>query len=144
MITLKRPAQAPQTPPALQPNGGSARPKSSWTARITAIALVLAIVVPLVSASALEFDSATSLQKRALALHAHWAYMRENGVPAADLAPLERQWSRSQASRFFGPASVFWLPGAAQAVDRWQHESDAIWSRDIATASSEALMAEQK
>jgi uncharacterized protein YvpB len=143
MITLKRPTEAPHRPPAPEPNGDPAPPRPGRPSRLPAIALVFAILVPLLTIALVDVNGATDRQKSALALHEHWSYMRENGVPEADLEPLERQWDRTQASRFFGSASVFWLPGAQQAVDRWQQESDAIWSRDIATSRSEALVAEQ-
>jgi len=144
MITLKRPTEETSPkPPAQGQDGVPPLPSRGWQTRLNAAALVLALVIPLVTAALIDQNSATALQKRALAMHANWAYMRENGVPAADLASLESQWNRAQASRFFGPASVFWLPGAAPTVDRWQQESDAIWSRNIATTKAEALAADR-
>src|SRR5262245_57551958 len=144
MITLERPTEeAAPKPPAPTPRGLPPLPRPDWQTRLNALALAAAVVIPLFTAALIDTNSSTALQRRALALHASWDYMQANGVPAADLASLESQWNRAQGSKFFGPASVFWLPGAAQTVDRWQRESDVIWSRNVASTRSEAQAADR-
>ena len=90
-----------------------------------------------------DLGSAYSLQARAEALQTRWAYMLDNGIPGADLASLQRQWTQSQATRLMGAGATFWLPGAAETIDRWQAESEAIWARDLSRYRSDALRSEQ-
>src|SRR4051812_21872190 len=130
MITLQRSAETPE-PTAPAPRGGPAQPASRRTRRLSVFLVVAISLVFLGGIAAVDRNSAIALQQRALALHAQWAYMGDNGVPGQDLADLEQEWKRSQASRFIGPASVFWLPGAVPTVNRWEAETTAIWERNL-------------
>ena len=143
MITLKRPTEAPSPLPERAPDSEARLARSGWRARLPAAALIAAILVSLSTTALFDFRSATALQKRADAMHAHWAGMREDGVAAAELATLEKQWNRANAVRLFGRASVFWLPGADEVIGRWQRDSDAIWARSMANARSQAIAADQ-
>ncbi|TME24782.1 MAG: hypothetical protein E6I67_00205 [Chloroflexi bacterium] len=69
--------------------------------------------------------------------------MREKGIPGADLAELEQQWTTSQATIVFGAGGAFWLPGGTEALARWQLETDAIWSRDLNRYRADAVLTEQ-
>ena len=69
--------------------------------------------------------------------------MRQNGIPDSHLIELNREWAAAQAYMIVGAGGIFWLPGGADTITRWQEESDAIWSRDLSTFRSEALLAEQ-
>ena len=140
MIALDRPVETPD-PTAPTPRGGSAQPASRKTRRLTLFLVVAISLAFLGGIGAIDRNSALALQQRALGLHAKWAYMRDNGVPAQDLAGLEQEWTRSQASRFIGPASVFWLPGAVPTVNRWEGQTTAIWERNLASTRVEALAA---
>ena len=91
----------------------------------------------------LDSGSSYVVQARAEALHDRWAYMRDKGIPDADLAPLEQQFAMTQASIVFGAGGVFWLPGGAETIERWKVETDAIWTRDLSLYRAEALAAEQ-
>src|SRR6266576_5709840 len=140
MIALPRPAETPE-PTAPAPRGAPAQPASRRNRRLSVVLVVVMSLVFLGGIAAVDRDSAVALQQRAQALHAQWAYMRDNGVPAQDLAVLEQEWERSQASRFIGPASVFWLPGAGPTVNRWQAQTIAIWERNVASTRVEAVAA---
>src|SRR5947207_921932 len=141
MIALPRPAETPE-PTAPAPRGAPTHQPASLTTRRLSLLLVVAISpVFLGGIAAIDRVSALALQQRALALHAQWAYMRDNGIPAQDLAGLEQEWKRSQASRFVGPASVFWLPGAVPTVNRWEAQTTAIWERNLASTRVEAVAA---
>ena len=115
----------------------------AWTLRASAVVVVLAVVSSLGGGGLLDSGSSYVLQARAQALHERWAYMRDNGIPDADLAYLEQQYAMTQATIVIGAGGVFWLPGGADAIDRWQVETDAIWTRDLNLFRAEALVAEQ-
>ncbi len=125
----------PEQPPAPR--------RAAWTRRASALTLVAAIVLSLGGGGLFDRGSAYSLQARAEALNARWAYMVDNGVPEADLASLRREWRQSQASTFLGADSMFWLPGGEDTVNRWQAESERIWATDLSRFRSDALLAEQ-
>jgi uncharacterized protein YvpB len=69
--------------------------------------------------------------------------MRLAGIPDTDLAGLEREWASTQAVKLSDAGGVFWLPGGSETLNRWQAETDAIWSRDLSAYRSEALLAER-
>src|SRR5207249_9467956 len=141
MIALPRTAETPE-PTAPAPRGAPTdQPASLRTRRLSLLLVVAISLVFLGGIAAIDRGSALALQQRALALHAQWAYMRDNGIPAQDLAGLEQEWKRSQASRFIGPASVFWLPGAVPTVNRWEAQTTAIWERNLASTRVEAVAA---
>ncbi len=142
MIAVKNPPAAAEAPPKPQPAEPPARPGPRRRTRASAIVLLILVVASIGAGTAR--GNAHALQSRAAALHAHWAYMRDNGVAADELAGLEREWKQSQASRFWDAGSDFWLPGAAETLDRWQLASDEIWSRDLARFRADALLAEEQ
>lgn len=82
------------------------------------------------------------LQARAQSLHDRWEAMRQAGIPDTDLVGLEREWAASQSVKVLSAGGMFWLPGGAETLNRWQAESDAIWSRDLSAYRAEALSAE--
>ena len=69
--------------------------------------------------------------------------MRADGIPDADLAALEQEWTYSQGARLFNVGAGFWSPGASSIVDRWQVETDAIWARDLRLYRAGAVAANQ-
>jgi uncharacterized protein YvpB len=128
-------------PTASRPSGRSPLARPRWTGRVSALLVSVIVAAFLGTVMVVDSKSATELQRRALALHERWGYMRDNGVPASELDGLEREWRRSQASFFIGPASVFWLPGAGPTVNRWEGQTDAIWSGNVALRRGEAVAA---
>src|SRR5436309_3354544 len=137
MIAVERPpAAAPNTAP-LAPLAPRRR-SHLWSSRLSASLLVLSVIASLGGGGMFDLGSAYSLQARAETLHARWAYMLDNGIPGADLAPLMGQWRQSQGSRLMGAGAMFWLPGGAEALARWQEETDAIWARDLSRYRSDA------
>ena len=122
------------------------RPRRStvWTARVSASLLVVSMLSSLGGGGLLDFASAYTLQSRAQAMHDRWAFMRDNGIPDEDLAGLESEWAASQSTTFVGAGGIFWIPGGGETIDRWQTESDAIWSRDLTRFRAGALQAEQR
>jgi uncharacterized protein YvpB len=149
LITLERPAEAP---PLAEPVQTSTTPtaaaRSNLAAGLSRRASALALTVALLAAMAgaagvLDTGIALGSQGRASALHQHWAAMRADGIPAADLAQLEQEWTFSQGARLFSVGAGFWQPGASATVDRWQVETDAIWARDLRLYRAGALAAAQ-
>lgn len=118
-------------------------PAPSLSRRLVASVVAAAILVT-VGGSGVPLASAGAhnLQALADALKARWAKMVAEGVPADDVAPLERQWSGATETRVFGVGSAFWLPGARSLLDRWQAQTDAIWNRNLATDRAAATIAE--
>lgn len=110
--------------------------------RLGSLVLLVAVISTLGGFGLLDSGSAYTLQARANTLHAHWSEMRTLGIPDADLAGLEHQWALSRQTTFGGVAVMFWLPGAAEALDSWEAESDAIWSRDLSLYRLQAQSAE--
>ena len=119
------------------------RHRHLWTSRFSALVLSVAILSSLGGGGLLDLGGAYVLQGRAQALHDRWDAMRLAGIPDTDLAGLERQWVASQSFKVVDAGGVFWLPGGAETIDRWQAESDAIWARDLSEYRAQALQAEQ-
>ena len=111
--------------------------------RPLAAVLVLAVVSSLGGGGVLDSASSYVLQARALALHDRWAYMRDNGIPDADLASLRQQYAMTQATIVVGAGGVFWLPGGADTIARWEAQTDAVWARDLSLFRTQAWEAEQ-
>jgi uncharacterized protein YvpB len=142
MIAVERPpvedpAEAPRAPIHPRPS------RLGWPRRLSAVLLVACIVASLGGGGLVDVGAAYSLQGRAEALVERWTWMVGNGIPESDLAPLKREWTQSQASRLFGAGAMFWLPGGADAVTRWERASDAIWANDLSRYRSDAQVAEQ-
>jgi uncharacterized protein YvpB len=134
---VENPTQAPRAPVARRSWG------RRWSRSLSAAVLILCLVGSLGGGGLIDVGSAYSLQGRATALEARWEWMVDNGVPDSDLAPLRREWSQSQATLLLGAGAMFWLPGGAATLNRWESESDAIWSRDLGRYRTDALTAEQ-
>jgi uncharacterized protein YvpB len=146
MITLERPAEAPElATPVRAPTPSPVRPKASGlSARASALALTAALLAAIAgSAGALDSGIALGVQGRAASLHQRWAAMRADGIPDADLAALEQEWTYTQGARLFNIGAGFWTPGASAIVDRWQVETDAIWARDLRLYRAGAVAAAQ-
>lgn len=146
MIAVEQelPAAPFETRPARSRAAARPRRKTVWTARASASLLVVSMLSSLGGGGLLDFASAYTLQSRAQAMHDRWAFMRDNGIPDEELAGLESEWAASQSSTVIGAAGVFWIPGGGETIDRWQTESDAIWSRDLTRFRAGALQAEQR
>ncbi|HEV2476380.1 MAG TPA: C39 family peptidase [Candidatus Dormibacteraeota bacterium] len=119
------------------------RHRHLWTSRFSALIVTVAVLTSLGGGGLLDLGGAYVLQARAQALHDRWVAMRLAGIPDTDLAGLEREWVESQSFKVVDAAGMFWLPGGAGTIDRWQAESDAIWARDLSDYRSQALLAEQ-
>lgn len=124
-------------------NAAVARRRTPILTRLSALVLMVAIVGTLGGWGVLDSASAYTLQARAIALHAHWAEMRAQGIPESDLAELEQEWAISQQTAVAGVATMFWLPGGADTLSRWKAESDATWIRDLSRYRADAQVAEQ-
>src|SRR4029077_13913079 len=111
--------------------------------RLSSVVLVVALLSTIGGGGLVDSGGAYALQARAVAIHAHWDYMRANGIPDVDLAPLEQEWTLSQASKIVGAGTIFWLPGGAETLDRWQAASDAIWANDLSRYRTDALTAQR-
>src|SRR6267378_6658799 len=98
--------------------------RSAWTERVSAAVVLVSVITSLGGGGLVDSGSTYVLQARAAALHARWADMREKGIPGADLAELEQQWTMSQATVVFGAGGAFWLPGGAEAIAGWQSQTD--------------------
>lgn len=118
------------------------RPRTPILTRLGSLVLLVALVSTLGGFGLVDSGSAYTLQARANSLHAHWAEMRAEGIPDADLAELENEWTVSRQSTLAGVPVMFWLPGAAEELDRWQAASDAIWTRDLNLYRAQAQSAE--
>jgi uncharacterized protein YvpB len=143
-VEQELPAISVEARPALQPPP-AARPKTRqvWTSRFSALIVAVALLTSLGGGGLLDLGGAYVLQARAQALHDRWEAMRLAGIPDTDLAGLEREWAASQSFKVVDAGGMFWLPGGAQTINRWQAESDAIWARDLSDYRSQALQAEQ-
>lgn len=113
------------------------------SSRLYAAVLAAAILVSLGGGGLLYAGNAYSLQGRAEGLQQRWEYMIANGIPSADLASVRNEWAQAQASKLFGSAGEFWLPGGAETLTRWEVATDAVWARDLSRYRSDALAAEQ-
>jgi uncharacterized protein YvpB len=134
---LELPTPAPREDAQLQPR------RRPLVTRLSSAVLVVAVLSTIGGGGLVDSGGAYALQARAVAIHAHWDYMRANGIPDVDLAPLEQEWTLSQASKIVGAGTIFWLPGGAETLDRWQAASDAIWASDLSRYRTDALTAEQ-
>lgn len=134
---VEDPAQAPRAPIHVRTR------RLGWPRRLSAALLMLCVLASLGGGGLVDVGRAYSLQGRAQALQARWASMVDRGVPDSDLAALRREWAQSQATRLLGAGLMFWLPGGAATLDRWETESGAIWTRDLGRYRSDALTAEQ-
>src|SRR5437868_12152540 len=130
---VEEPIRAPRAPAEARD------PRPAWSSRLSAVLLVACLMASLGGGGLFDLGSAYSLQARGEALQARWTYMLDNGIPAADLAPLQREWTQSQASRLLGAGTMFWLPGGSDTMGRWQGASDAVWARDLGRFRSGAL-----
>ena len=148
MITVERPAEAPplaEPVPASTASLAVVRPRTTRLGRrASAVALMAALLAALAgSAGVLDTGIALGTQGRAAALHQRWAAMRADGIPDADLAALEQEWTFSQGAKLLNVGAGFWSPGASSIVDRWQVETDAIWARDLRLYRAGAMAADQ-
>jgi len=146
MIAVEeRPAPAPIELPVAQAGDDMPlqRRKRPLVTRLSSIVLAIALLSTVGGGGLVDSGGAYALQARAAAIHAHWDYMRANGIPEADLAPLEQEWTLSQASKIVGAGTLFWLPGGAETLDRWQAAGDAIWANDLSRYRTDARTAEQ-
>src|SRR2546427_6696909 len=116
-----RPAKFPR--PAAPPEPPR-RSRPVWTERFSAAVVLVSVITSLGGGGLVDSGGAYVIQAHAAALHARWADMREKGIPRADLAELEQQWTTSQATIVFGAGGAFWLPGGTEALARWQLRSE--------------------
>jgi uncharacterized protein YvpB len=87
---------------------------------------------------------AFALEAKAGTLNARWSQMVADGVPSADVAPLQRESAGAEKTKFLAVASIFWWPDASAILDRWQAQTDAIWTRNVSLDRSSAIAAEAK
>jgi uncharacterized protein YvpB len=149
VITLERPAEAPELAESLQPATPARRDVSSRAtaglgSRASAVVLLGALLAAIAgSAGVLDAGIALGAQGRAASLHQRWAAMRADGIPDADLAALEQEWTYSQGARLFNVGAGFWQPGASAIVDRWQVATDTIWEHDLRLYRAGAVAADK-
>jgi uncharacterized protein YvpB len=105
---------------------------------------LVAVVSSLGGGGLIDSGSSYVIQARANSLHDRWAYMRDKGIPDIDLAGLEQEYGMTQSTMVVGAGGVFWLPGGAETIGRWQAQTDAIWARDLNLFRSQALVADQR
>ena len=144
-VEQKLPAASEEARPAADPvpvRRSRVRHRHLWTSRFSALILTVAILTSLGGGGLLDLGGAYVLQAKAQGLHDRWDSMRVAGIPDADLAGLERQWVASQSFKLGDAGGMFWLPGGADTIQRWQSESDSIWSRDLSDYRAQALLAE--
>jgi uncharacterized protein YvpB len=110
--------------------------------RAFAAVLVLAIVTTF-GGSGIVLDSASAfeLQSRADTLHARWIQMIDQGVPAADLEGIQRQWADAERIQILSIGVAFWSPASRATIDSWQAETDAIWVHNVSVGRDGALAA---
>ncbi|HET9782685.1 MAG TPA: C39 family peptidase [Candidatus Dormibacteraeota bacterium] len=149
MIAVER--QAPAATDEARPDENPAptkparrRHRTLWSSRLSALIVGVALVASLGGGGLLDLGGAYVLQARAQSLHDRWQAMRVAGIPDTDLAALEREWAASQAVQVLAAGGVFWLPGGGETIDRWQTQTDGIWSRDLSAYRSQALIAERR
>src|SRR5260370_38624590 len=112
-------AVAVGTRPTVRP-APAARPKTRqlWTSRFSALMVTVAMLTSLGGGGLMDLGGAYVLQARAQALHDRWDAMRLAGIPDSELVALEREWVASQSFKVVDAASMFWLPGGAQTINR--------------------------
>lgn len=114
-------------------------------ARIVSLIVVVTIFAALTgTADAANAASVFALQSRASALEARWTAMAGQGVDPSDLAPLRLEAARAKSATWFGMPIVFFSPDTNQVLDRWEKQTNVIWSRSIATARGDAVVAERR
>jgi len=144
MIAVERPAGPAPVAPAISLVPKVVRPKRSpLTIKICAVFVIVAVFVTIDGGWLLDTGTGLVLQSRGAALHAYWALMRAEGVPGDELAQLEEEWAQTQDKMVLGAGASFWVPGASAVVNRWQAETEAIWSRSLARSRESALAARQ-
>jgi len=148
MIAVERPEEAPALAEPVSHSTLSlvvVRPgRVRLGRRASALGLMAALLAALAgSAGVLDTGIALGTQGRAAALHQRWAAMRADGIPDADLAALEQEWTFNQGAKLLNVGAGFWQPGASSIVDRWQVETDAIWARDMRLYRAGAVAADQ-
>jgi uncharacterized protein YvpB len=156
MIALERPATAPSpVEPEEAPEPPEKRPTRlrrlrGWAVQVpsggsrVAILLTLALLAGTAGGGGLlEGQIAFDVQAQAAAVHQHWAAMRADGIPDADLAVLEQEWIYSQKVKFLGVGTLFWWPGASGIVDQWKTQSAAIYARDVVRYRARAVAADE-
>src|SRR5205823_13853843 len=119
------------------------RSRQFRTERFSAGVVLVSVITSLGCGGLVDSGCAYVIQAHAAALHARWADMREKGIPGADLAELEQQWTMSQATIVFGAGGAFWLPGGTEAPARWPSEPAAIWSRGLNRHRADAVLTGQ-
>jgi uncharacterized protein YvpB len=141
MIAVERPA-APAFQPAISIVPSLVRRKPSpLTIKLCAALLVVTVFVTVDGGWLFDAGTGLVVQSRAGALHAYWALMRAEGAPGEELAQLEEEWAQTQETIVLGASAAFWWPGAGAVVNRWQAETEAIWSRSLARSRESALAA---
>lgn len=144
MIAVERQtAPAPAEPAISIVRRAVRRKPSPLTIKICAVLVVVAVFVTVDGGWLFDTGTGLVLQSRGGALHAYWALMRAEGVPGDELAQLEEEWAQTQDTMVLGAAAAFWVPGASAVVNRWQAETEAIWSRSLARSRESALAARQ-
>jgi uncharacterized protein YvpB len=143
MIALERPA-APAVQPAISivPHPVK-RHRTPVNNKIYAVFLVVAVFVTIDGGWLFDTGTGLVLQSRGTALHAYWSLIRAEGAPGEELAQLEEEWAQTQETMVLGAAAAFWSPGASAVVNRWQAETEAVWSRSLARSRESALAANQ-
>src|SRR6202521_6430338 len=158
MIALERPAPAPspvepETVPESRETQRATRSRRlrGWAVRVpsggsrVAILLTVALLAGTAGGGGLlEGRIAFDLQAQAAAVHQHWAAMRADGIPDADLAVLEQEWIYSQKVKFLGVGTLFWWPGASGIVDQWQVGFAAIYAPDLVRHGARAGAADER
>jgi uncharacterized protein YvpB len=141
MIALERPAAPAEIAPAISivPRRVRRR-RGPLNNKIYAVFLVVAVFATIDGGWLFDTGSGLVLQARGAALHAYWALMRAEGVPGEELAQLDEEWAQTQETMVLGAGASLWWPGASGLVNRWQSETEAIWTRSV-TQSREAALA---
>jgi uncharacterized protein YvpB len=142
VVVVPAPPSEPQPPvaPALQP---ARRVSRRAIEQAGAVLIVVAVLVGLATGSPRgDAIRPLALQARALALNDTWVQMVADGVRSADLAEMRAEWRLTQQSKVQGAAAIFWWPDGAALMDRWQIETDRVWSRNLSVALTGATVAE--
>ena len=144
MIAVERPAAPAPVEPAISIVMRPVRRRRSPLAlKLSAALVVVAVFVTIDGGWLFDTGSALVLQSRGSALHAYWALMRAEGVPGDELAQLEEEWSQTQDAMVLGSAAAFWWPGASALVNRWEAQTEALWSRSVTQSREGALATRQ-
>src|SRR5258708_4923283 len=141
MIALERPSAPAEIAPVMciVPRGVRRR-RGHPNNKIYGVFLIVAVFATIDGGWLFDTGSGLVLQARGAALHAYWALMRAEGVPGEELAQLDEEWAQTQETMVLGAGASLWWPGASGLVNRWQSETEAIWTRSV-TQSREAALA---